>query len=106
MAGTSALHGLFRTLLRPSSETSRCVDCNFLVNFSSPSGVKRKFRRRGQEEPTLTKMWSARELLPFRSRIQMIFQDAATAMNPRFSSAEVISGAIADKSRSRSEQQS
>ncbi|HXZ79725.1 MAG TPA: dipeptide/oligopeptide/nickel ABC transporter ATP-binding protein [Terriglobales bacterium] len=33
---------------------------------------------------------SSRELLPFRPRIQMIFQDAATAMNPRFSAAEVI----------------
>jgi ABC-type glutathione transport system ATPase component len=31
-----------------------------------------------------------RELLPFRSRIQMMFQDAVTAMNPHFSAQEVI----------------
>jgi ABC-type glutathione transport system ATPase component len=31
-----------------------------------------------------------RELFPFRARIQMIFQDAATSMNPRFSAAEII----------------
>jgi len=31
-----------------------------------------------------------RYLGPFRSRIQMIFQDAATAINPRFSAEEVI----------------
>jgi ABC-type glutathione transport system ATPase component len=33
---------------------------------------------------------SSRELLPFRSGIQMVFQDAATSMNPRFSALEVI----------------
>lgn len=32
----------------------------------------------------------ARDLKTFRSRIQMIFQDAATAINPRFSASEVI----------------
>ncbi len=32
----------------------------------------------------------ARELLPFRSGIQMVFQDAVTSMNPRFSALEVI----------------
>jgi len=31
-----------------------------------------------------------RELVPFRSGIQMVFQDAVTAMNPRFSALEVI----------------
>lgn len=31
-----------------------------------------------------------RALLPFRTQIQMIFQDAATSMNSRFSAAEVI----------------
>jgi len=31
-----------------------------------------------------------RELRPLRSKIQMIFQDAATSMNPRFSAAQVI----------------
>jgi len=31
-----------------------------------------------------------RELLPYRSRIQMIFQDPMTAMNPRMSAAEII----------------
>ncbi len=32
----------------------------------------------------------SRNLAPFRSGIQMVFQDAATAMNPRFSALEVI----------------
>jgi ABC-type glutathione transport system ATPase component len=32
----------------------------------------------------------SRELLPFRSGIQMVFQDAITSMNPRFSALEVI----------------
>jgi ABC-type glutathione transport system ATPase component len=31
-----------------------------------------------------------RELIPFRSRIQMVFQDAVTSMNPHFSALEVI----------------
>jgi len=48
---------------------------------------------------------SARELLPFRSMVQMIFQDAATAMNPRFSAAEVIQEPLRIQGRSRSEQQ-
>ena len=33
---------------------------------------------------------SFRELRPLRPALQMIFQDAATAMNPRFSAAEII----------------
>lgn len=33
---------------------------------------------------------STRELLPFRSGIQLLFQDAVTSMNPRFSALEVI----------------
>jgi len=32
----------------------------------------------------------SRELFTFRARVQMIFQDAATSMNPRFSAAEII----------------
>src|ERR1700730_2666718 len=32
----------------------------------------------------------SRELVPFRSGIQMVFQDAVTSMNPRFSALEVI----------------
>src|SRR6202795_5231527 len=32
----------------------------------------------------------SRDLLPFRSGIQMVFQDAVTSMNPRFSALEVI----------------
>lgn len=32
-----------------------------------------------------------RELRPFRPALQMVFQDAATALNPRFSAAEIIS---------------
>src|SRR3984885_3751753 len=33
---------------------------------------------------------SSHELLPFRSGIQMVFQDPVTSMNPRFSALEVI----------------
>jgi ABC-type glutathione transport system ATPase component len=33
---------------------------------------------------------SSRALLPFRNRIQMVFQDAVTSMNPRFSALEAI----------------
>jgi ABC-type glutathione transport system ATPase component len=32
----------------------------------------------------------SRELVPFRSSIQMVFQDAVTSMNPRFSALEVV----------------
>lgn len=32
----------------------------------------------------------ARDLIPFRSRIQVVFQDPVTSMNPRFSALEVI----------------
>src|ERR1700675_74702 len=32
----------------------------------------------------------SRDLVPFRSGIQMVFQDAVTSMNPRFSALEVI----------------
>src|ERR1051325_10449308 len=31
----------------------------------------------------------SRELVPFRTKIQMVFQDPATAMNPRMSAAEI-----------------
>lgn len=42
-------------------------------------------------------------LLPFRSSIQMIFQDAATAMNPRFSAAEVLEEPLRIQGRSHAE---
>src|SRR5438094_10426509 len=35
-------------------------------------------------------MLRSRELRPFRSKIQLVFQDPTTAMNPRFSAAEVV----------------
>jgi peptide/nickel transport system ATP-binding protein len=53
----------------------------------------------GLERPDAGEVWidgtdiaqlGTRELRPFRSMVQMIFQDAATSMNPRFSAAEVI----------------
>jgi peptide/nickel transport system ATP-binding protein len=37
---------------------------------------------------------SARDLAPFRSGIQMVFQDAITSMNPRFSALEVIEESV------------
>jgi oligopeptide transport system ATP-binding protein len=46
-----------------------------------------------------------RDLLPFRSQIQMIFQDAATSMNPRFSAAEVIEEPLRIQGRPRSERE-
>lgn len=36
----------------------------------------------------------ARDLAPFRSGIQMVFQDAITSMNPRFSALEVIEESV------------
>ena len=45
----------------------------------------------------------SRELSPFRRAIQMIFQDAITSMNPRFSAAEVIEEPLLIQGRSRAE---
>ncbi|PYX88572.1 MAG: ABC transporter ATP-binding protein [Acidobacteria bacterium] len=45
----------------------------------------------------------ASELLPLRSKVQMVFQDAATAMNPRFSAAHVIEEPLLIQGRGRSE---
>jgi len=47
---------------------------------------------------------NSRELLPLRRSIQMIFQDATTAMNPRFTAAEVIQEPLRIQGHSRSEQ--
>jgi ABC-type glutathione transport system ATPase component len=53
----------------------------------------------GLERPDAGEIWidgsdiaqlRPRELHPFRSLVQMIFQDATTSINPRFSAAEVI----------------
>jgi ABC-type glutathione transport system ATPase component len=46
---------------------------------------------------------NARDLLPVRPNIQMIFQDAVTSMNPRFSAAEVIEEPLRIQGASRSE---
>jgi ABC-type glutathione transport system ATPase component len=45
----------------------------------------------------------SRKLLPFRSKIQMIFQDAATSMNTRFSASEVIEEPLLIQNRNRPE---
>ncbi|HET7439672.1 MAG TPA: ABC transporter ATP-binding protein [Terriglobales bacterium] len=45
-----------------------------------------------------------RDLRPFRAAMQMIFQDAATAMNPRFSAAEVIEEPLLIQRRGNREQ--
>ena len=45
----------------------------------------------------------SREMFPFRSKIQMIFQDAITSMNPRFSAAEVIEEPLLIQGRNRAE---
>jgi ABC-type glutathione transport system ATPase component len=46
-----------------------------------------------------------RPLLPFRAQVQMIFQDAATAMNPRFTAADVIDEPLRIQGRSRAERE-
>jgi ABC-type glutathione transport system ATPase component len=66
----------------------------------------------GLERPDAGEVWidgsniaqlGSRELRPFRSMVQMIFQDAATSMNPRFSAAEVIEEPLLLKGKSRAE---
>jgi ABC-type glutathione transport system ATPase component len=47
--------------------------------------------------------FGARVLLPIRSNIQMIFQDAVTSMNPRFTAAEAIEEPLRIQGRSGSE---
>jgi len=47
---------------------------------------------------------SGRDLMPLRSSVQMIFQDAATAINPRFSAADVIQEPLRIQGHSRGEQ--
>jgi ABC-type glutathione transport system ATPase component len=51
------------------------------------------------EHPTSGEIWfdgqnisnlNNRRLLPFRKQIQFVFQDAATALNPQFSAAEIV----------------
>ena len=53
----------------------------------------------GLEKPDTGQVWlegtgiaqlNSRELRPLRSRIQLVFQDAATALNPRFTAAEIV----------------
>ena len=64
------------------------------------------------EQPDSGEIWfeganiaalGSRELLPFRSKVQMIFQDATTAMNPRFTAAEVIEEPLRIQGTSRAE---
>lgn len=66
----------------------------------------------GLERPDAGEVWidgtdiaqlGSRELRPFRSLVQMIFQDAATSMNPRFSAAEVIEEPLLLKGQGRAE---
>ena len=45
----------------------------------------------------------AKDLLPFRGKIQMIFQDAATAVNPRFSARQAIEEPLLIRGCDRSE---
>jgi ABC-type glutathione transport system ATPase component len=64
------------------------------------------------EQPDSGEIWFAgrdiahlsnRELLPLRMDIQMIFQDAVTSLNPRFSAAEAVEEPLRIRGRSRSE---
>jgi peptide/nickel transport system ATP-binding protein len=64
------------------------------------------------EQPDSGQIWFAgqdivhlsnRELLPIRMNIQMIFQDAVTSLNPRFSAAEAVEEPLRIQGRSRSE---
>jgi peptide/nickel transport system ATP-binding protein len=45
-----------------------------------------------------------RDLRPYRSEIQMIFQDAVTSMNPRFSAAQIIEEPLLIQGRGRKEE--
>lgn len=76
------------------STVARCVAC-----LERPDSGQIWFR-----ETEIARL-SARELLPIRTGIQLIFQDPATAMNPRFSAAEIIQEPLRIQGRSRSEQQ-
>lgn len=60
------------------------------------------------EKPDAGEVWfkghevsrlSSRELSPLRPRIQMVFQDSAGALNPRFSAAEIIAEPLEIQSR-------
>jgi peptide/nickel transport system ATP-binding protein len=78
------------------------VDCGRILAIIGASGSGKSTVARcvaGLERPDAGEVWidgtdiaqlGSRELRPFRSRVQMIFQDAATSMNPHFSAAEVI----------------
>jgi ABC-type glutathione transport system ATPase component len=64
------------------------------------------------EQPNSGEIWFAgrdiaklsnRELLPIRMDIQMIFQDAVTSLNPRFSAAETVEEPLRIQGRNRSE---
>ena len=64
------------------------------------------------EQPDSGQIWmdgtdllqlDSRALFPVRSKIQMIFQDAVTSMNPRFSAAQVIEEPLRIRNASRSE---
>src|ERR1043165_2548962 len=77
---------------------------------SSKSTVARCISR--LEKPDTGHIWingtnianlGSRELLPFRPTIQMIFQDAITSMNPRFSAAEIIEEPLLIQGKGRAE---
>jgi peptide/nickel transport system ATP-binding protein len=64
------------------------------------------------EQPDSGQIWFAgrdiahltnRELLPIRMDIQMIFQDAVTSLNPRFSAAEAVEEPLRIQGRTRAE---
>lgn len=65
------------------------------------------------EKPDAGEIWfagqkvsrlSSRELSPLRPKIQMVFQDSAGALNPRFSAAEIIAEPLEIQSRERPKQ--
>lgn len=80
------------------------------VSGSGKSTVARCITR--LERPDTGHIWidgtdiarlGSRQLLPFRPAIQMIFQDAITSMNPRFTAAEVIEEPLLIQGKSRTE---
>lgn len=91
------------------------VDCAQTLAIIGASGSGKSTVARcvaGLERPDAGEIWmdgtdvaqlSFRELRPFRSMVQMIFQDAATSMNPRFSAAEVIEEPLLLKGHGRAE---
>lgn len=118
--GLSKCYFVRKTLLAKRTSIAAAVDISFEVSAgetlalvgSSGSGKSTVARCVARlERPDAGEIWlgdtdvarfRARELRPFRSHIQMIFQDPATSMNPRMSAAQIIEEPLLIRDRGRS----